>query len=114
MQNHIGSKLNHKKHITLFLLKYRNLCKHIIHVFGYCDKQHSEMVWYVDNLAWGDLIAPISGEIFGAESVKILAFPSQSVQMSDQGDFRAYSVEILMFASPTDYMLTSFGFLLLN
>jgi hypothetical protein len=29
---------------------------------------------------------------------------------SDRVDFRAYSVEILVFASPTGYMLTSSGF----
>jgi hypothetical protein len=29
---------------------------------------------------------------------------------SDRGDFRAYSVEILVFASSTGYMLTSSGF----
>ena len=34
--------------------------------------------------------------------------------ISDQGDFWAQSVEILVFASPTGYMLTSSGFPLLN
>jgi hypothetical protein len=33
---------------------------------------------------------------------------------SDRGDFWAYSVEILVFASPTGYMLTSSGFPLLH
>ena len=31
-----------------------------------------------------------------------------------RGDFRAYLLEILVFASPTGYMLISFGFPLLN
>ena len=34
--------------------------------------------------------------------------------LGDRGDFRASSVEILVFASPTGYMLTSSGFPLLN
>lgn len=76
-------KTKPQKHITLFLHPYRSPCKHTIHVFGYCDKQHSRLVWNVDNLAWGDLIAPMSGEILGAELVKILAFPSQPVICSD-------------------------------
>ena len=33
---------------------------------------------------------------------------------SDRGDFWTLPVEILVFASPTSYMLTSSGFLLLN
>jgi hypothetical protein len=33
---------------------------------------------------------------------------------SDRGDFRAYSVEILVFVGPTGYMLISSGFPLLN
>jgi hypothetical protein len=33
---------------------------------------------------------------------------------SDRGDFWAYSVEILVFASPTGYMLTSSGFLCID
>ena len=36
-------------------------------------------------------------------------FPSMGT--SDRGDFWAYPVEILVFASPTGYMLTSSGFL---
>ena len=35
-------------------------------------------------------------------------------QVSDRGDFWAQSVEILVFASPIGYMLTSSGFPLLN
>ena len=33
---------------------------------------------------------------------------------SDRGDFLAYPVEILVFASPTGYMFTSSGFPLIN
>ena len=33
---------------------------------------------------------------------------------SDLGDFQSLSIEILVFASPTNYMLTSYGFPLLN
>ena len=37
-----------------------------------------------------------------------------SIGISDGGDFWAWSVEILMFSSPTGYMLTSSGFPLVN
>ena len=35
-------------------------------------------------------------------------------RFSDQGDFQVYSIEILVFASPTGYMLTSANFPFLN
>ena len=39
---------------------------------------------------------------------------SQRTRTNVQGDFWAWPVDILVFPSPTDYMLTSFGFCLSN
>ena len=38
----------------------------------------------------------------------------EAARDSDRGDFWAQPVEILVFASPTSYMLTASGFPLLN